>query len=307
MRTTDEETIPNNNGKVNEEPKVNAEAWEEKKDEALAQEPKAVKKSAWADAAIGAGTGMAVGIIGTLFTSGTIPEAAAEEAAEEQQGKAVVDDGLTTPVVTDGHLSIAHSVNDSMSFDKAFRTAHDEVGPGGVFEWHGQLYGTYTAEEWHNLTAEERLAYNNHLRVVGKPDYESNVSSHKGQQQEGQSEEVVVDNTIQGKTDEQEEEETSVEVIREPEHVPEHVPEVEVLGMTHIQSEDGQDITMGGMLVDGQDFYVLDIDNDNFGDVAFSDFNHDGELDDNEIRDLSEHPLDMSIFDISDPGMSTGE
>jgi len=42
---------------------------------------------------------------------------------------------------------IAGTVNDEMSFSEAFASARQELGAGGVFEWHGQYYGTFYAEE----------------------------------------------------------------------------------------------------------------------------------------------------------------
>lgn len=39
-------------------------------------------------------------------------------------------------------------VNQDGTFKEAFDAARAQVGPGGVFEWRGQWYNTYTAEEW---------------------------------------------------------------------------------------------------------------------------------------------------------------
>lgn len=39
------------------------------------------------------------------------------------------------------------SVNDEMSFSEAFANAREELGPGGVFEWNGQTYGTFYEDE----------------------------------------------------------------------------------------------------------------------------------------------------------------
>ncbi|MBO7068608.1 MAG: hypothetical protein J6W52_08025 [Bacteroidaceae bacterium] len=306
MKTTNEETILEQNGMVNEETLVeNAEKSEE-----IAQEPKTKQNRRWMDAAIGAGSGVAAGIIGTLFTSGTIPSAEdGPETGDNEGENGVIDDGLTTPVVTDGHLAIAHNVDDSMSFGEAFRTAHDEVGPGGVFEWHGQLYGTYTAAEWNNLTSEEKLEYNNHLRVVGKPDYASNVSHHQSHEQhvETHIEDVAVNTTETHDGGQQE-----VEVVGHTQDVAQtDDAEVQVLGVEYIQSEDGQEMAIGGMSVNGQEIYVLDADNDGVGDVAVMDVNGNGQLDANEIQDLSEHPVDMSIFENTNQdvcgGMSPAE
>lgn len=46
-------------------------------------------------------------------------------------------------------------VDQSLSFGEAFAAARAEVGPGGVFEWHGGVYGTYTADEWNSMSTAE--------------------------------------------------------------------------------------------------------------------------------------------------------
>jgi len=50
------------------------------------------------------------------------------------------------------HFSIAtaphaSTPDDDMSFSEAFAAAREEVGPGGVFMWHGNAYNTFYAEE----------------------------------------------------------------------------------------------------------------------------------------------------------------
>ena len=55
-------------------------------------------------------------------------------------------------------LPVAH-VNDSMSFEDAFASAREDVGPGGVFYWHGGIYGTYYKEEWDAMSAEEKSEF----------------------------------------------------------------------------------------------------------------------------------------------------
>jgi hypothetical protein len=44
-------------------------------------------------------------------------------------------------------MASAGTVNDEMSFSEAFASARQELGAGGVFEWQGQYYGTFYAEE----------------------------------------------------------------------------------------------------------------------------------------------------------------
>ncbi len=57
-------------------------------------------------------------------------------------------------------VEVADSVNDSMSFGEAFAAARAEVGPGGVFEWHGQTFNTYNADEWSAMSDEQKNDFN---------------------------------------------------------------------------------------------------------------------------------------------------
>lgn len=59
-----------------------------------------------------------------------------------------------------GHdLDVATGIDDSMSFNEAFAAARDEVGAGGIFVWHGNTYGTYYAEEWNSMSADDKEQY----------------------------------------------------------------------------------------------------------------------------------------------------
>ena len=64
--------------------------------------------------------------------------------------------GQIVDILVDDNLQISAQVNDSMSFEEAFRIAREEVGGGGVFMWNGQMFGTYTQAEWENLSAAEQ-------------------------------------------------------------------------------------------------------------------------------------------------------
>lgn len=63
----------------------------------------------------------------------------------------------------DDGLKVATKVDDDQSFKEAFNTAHEEVGPGGMFEWHGNVYSTYSEQEWDALPTEEQNAFNEKL------------------------------------------------------------------------------------------------------------------------------------------------
>lgn len=54
---------------------------------------------------------------------------------------------------------VAETTSNDQSFDDAFAAARAELGPGGVFEWRGQVYGTYFKEEWEAMDDNQQQAY----------------------------------------------------------------------------------------------------------------------------------------------------
>ena len=77
---------------------------------------------------------------------------------EEAVAVGTETDYCDAPSIVPENLHIAH-VSDSMSFGEAFAAARAEVGPGGVFYWHGGVYGTYYANEWDAMTAEDKQEF----------------------------------------------------------------------------------------------------------------------------------------------------
>ena len=63
-------------------------------------------------------------------------------------------------VVIHDEAPVADNVTEDMSFSDAFAIARAEVGPGGVFHWHGKWYGTYTKAEWDSMDADDIAKYN---------------------------------------------------------------------------------------------------------------------------------------------------
>lgn len=282
------------------EPVVNEENGNEQKTEEK-------KSDKLRNIAINGGMGVAVGTLGALLMSMTL------ENVGEQQTEENTVETPDTPVTTDGTLPVAHSVDDSMSFGEAFNAAHEEVGPGGVFEWHGQLYNTYTAEEWNSLSPEDRQEFAAHLRVVGTTDYASNVehheSHHEAHAEVAQANEASAHDSQQQapQTPNGHEQTAEVHEVQTAEVVGQEDPVVEVLGVEHVTMEDGQEVTVGGVTVNGQEVVVIDMDNDGQGDVIASDLNGDGRLDENEIEDISSDPIAMSNFETGGDVDTSGE
>ncbi|GAB2767359.1 hypothetical protein GCM10027275_07100 [Rhabdobacter roseus] len=67
-----------------------------------------------------------------------------------------VQNGTITPTDT---IKIAGQVREEMPFGEAYAVAREEVGPGGIFSWHGQVFNTYTVEEWRDLSLSQRQEF----------------------------------------------------------------------------------------------------------------------------------------------------
>lgn len=115
------------------------------------------------DAAL-AGSGIvAGGVVGAAIVGGIESVNQGETTPDDPIATNTTNSGAGQHATVNSEIPIAHSVNDSMSYDEAFASARHEVGPGGGFEWRGQWYGTYYAHEWNALSQEQRLQFSNNL------------------------------------------------------------------------------------------------------------------------------------------------
>ena len=233
-------------------------------------EKKDKKKSRLVSTAASAGTGVLIGGIAGVTMSMKAPDAV--ETSEESPNHSEV---LSNPELVDNEVMVATGVNDDMSFGEAFAEARAEVGPGGVFEWHGNLYGTYTADEWASMSADEKAEYNSHFAWNNIDASESDihgdfaVSTDVGEPipvEVGTGPEIAENNV------------NDDNVIYVHEEVSE--PEIEVLGIAQ-DSETGS--IYAGVEIGGQEAILVDIEGDGVFDALVSDFDGDGEITDNEI------------------------
>lgn len=76
---------------------------------------------------------------------------------DEQKGnESLGENEDQIPFVVHDQAPVAENVAEDMSFNDAFAIARHEVGPGGVFEWHGKLYNTYYENEWNGMDSSEK-------------------------------------------------------------------------------------------------------------------------------------------------------
>ena len=273
----DEEATQYDDAYNNENTKTEETETSDNKDNAAKGE-----KPIWKKVAVGAGSGIFLGSAATLL-SASAPLGHAEGENAEEEGSE------THPEWTDGEVSVASSVSDDMSFSEAFTAARTEVGSGGVFEWHGNIYSTFTEDEWNGMTAEQIDEYGSHFSwhsdnssTETASSTHSSTSSHSAHA-----------------TDEVEVSEVTQTSHTEEVAVVDVAPEVEVLGVVH-DEESGANIA--GLAVDGQEVVLIDVNGDETFDVMGADVNGDQQLSQNEIVDISGQNLTVNdLGGISNP------
>lgn len=82
-------------------------------------------------------------------------------------------------------------------------------------------------------------------------------------------------------------------------------PEIEVLGYETVMNEDGSQMDVAVVSVDGQEMAFLDVDRDDVADLLVSDMNANGVLEDEEFVPIREHNLSMEPF--REAAYSTGD
>ena len=175
-----------------------------------------------------------------------------------------------TPYVPD-ELHVA-SVDQNLSFGHAFAQARAEVGPGGVFHWHGGVYNTYSEAEWNSMSAADRSDFAHQVApaVYHHPDYYENMAQ-QGNHDAGTSETDIPDVVIVDDTNQ----ETATE------------SEVHILGVNQYVNEDGDVSNAGFATIDGEPIVMIDVDGDGVFDGAIHDNNGNGQIDENEVLDIS--------------------
>lgn len=240
------------------------------------------KSSVWKSAAAGMGTGILLGAATTFFSSSTPID---HQDGEEEESH---------PEWTDGEIPVANSVSDDMSFSEAFAAARTEVGSGGVFEWHGNIYSTFTKEEWDSMTQEQRDEYGSHFNWHN--DHADNSTTTADEITTAEDVEIVATNNNEHADDETTNDGDELAVVisdgnGEEIAVGEVEPEVEILGVVH---DDESGANIGGLVVDGQEVVLIDVDGDSTFDVMAADVNGDQEITQEELVDISDENLTVN-------------
>ncbi len=270
---TNENTIYNNEETVFESATDENTIVSEAPENPATQEKKSTP--AWQTITIGGVSGIILGAGGTLLTSAIT----AEEAEIPTEDPKPVEPEDPYPPYLDGELEFSNAVDDSMSFSEAFAAARADVGPGGVFEWHGGIYGTYYATEWNSMSDAEKAEYGSHINWEGKTMDEYDVVTDES------NDHSLAHHTVNA--------ENSEEVIEDNHSEKE---DIQVLGIEHVTNDDGEDMVVADVLIEDEEVVLVDVDVDGNFDAAIIDTNHDGSISDNEIYDIQD--AGMTVEDL---------
>lgn len=180
-------------------------------------------------------------------------------------------------------------VDETKDFTSAFNEARNEVGAGGVFEYRGTLYNTYTEEDWDNMTQEEKDAFAKqvqpeaqqveanyqaeaHVVHTSQPNIHSDVESSNPQHSSLQT------TNYEGQVNVEE---------------PSEDNEIHVLAVEHNVNMEGDTVDVAAIEIDGHQGVLIDVDQNGVADVAAIDINNNGQLDNGEVRDISQANLQM--------------
>jgi hypothetical protein len=200
------------------------------------------KKSKLKEAGAGVG-GAAVGAGAAMLFMGLTP------APDPAPDPDPVPIPIPEPAHFDGSkVPIATGVNDDMSFSEAFAAARTEVGPGGVFEWRGGVYGTYYANEWAGFSDDYKQHFSNYQYDVVRHDDLQQTTDDTGQNIPHESEANGANTAIH---------------LGQPEQL-----EIEGLTVTAVPVYTGNNHEPTAMFVDIDNDGVYDIKVDSEGNIA---------------------------------------
>lgn len=233
-----------------------------------------VGKVNWQKVTIGGITGILMGAAATHVAD----DAYASDKTDSSTGNdSSWDDAVSSQIAANG-LRVAE-VDQNLSFGDAFAAARAEVGAGGVFHWHGRTYNTYTEREWTSMSEAEHNAFAHQVAPELSPNEVPMEHQQEVQNVEVQSEDISQQPQVSQVTADSGEE-----------------PEVHFLGIDQIQTENGQTMNIGHMTIASEEVALVDLDNDMVFDVTISDRNHNGQIEDEEVIDISDRQLTVTDF-----------
>ena len=227
------------------------------------------------------------------IANGNVHVSSVQTTEDEQSSVIETQDHQTAPepedaiVVTATGVRVAQ-VDDNASFSQAFADARAQVGPGGVFEWHGRVYGTYYKAEWDNMTAEQKHVYQASIDYKDVISDESMAQHHNDMAQHNATHH---ESNVHHTSYHHQETTAKPETVNDSQDVSSEDVDVQVLevGQTDLNG-DGIPENAAVLEVNGHEVLIVDIDQDGIADAALCDVDNDGQV---EIADLSGENMAM--------------
>ena len=207
-------------------------------------------KETWKPVAIGGLTGILMGA-GTMYGIQHSASVANNEPSSADEG-----------------LKVA-TVDDSMSFREAFESARAQVGAGGVFTWRGNIFNTYTADEWKAMSNDDKRLFAEQV----KPQIPAAEVDTKQLAENAPAQAPEADDDVQVAADQSHDTdvrsgyEANLQTTTWNELAQED-NDVRVVGFKDIEIGNGRSITMQEVDINGQRVAVIDVDKDGDPDFA---------------------------------------
>ena len=235
------------------------------------------KKTAWKKVAVGGAAGIVLGTSAMYATDALAASQETEIPDTKPEGENPSQDAVAAS--DNASIKVAAS-HDGQSFKEAFDAARAEVGPGGAFHWHGNIYSTYTEDEWNRMSDAEK---NNYAQAV-KPEVrteEMNAAPYH-------TEDVAMVSHGSHATEDVSisHNDANLHQANDVQVADDQNPDVHLVNAGQVQMADGSMATVGVYDVNGQEVSVVDFDQDGTPDVAICDANHNGQIDEGEAVDL---------------------
>lgn len=259
----------------------------------------------WKRVAIGGAAGIMIGTAGAAAATVAYhhffdnDEETAENENAENAETANTENGEHAYRTLDNGMKVAENIDESLSFKDAFNAAREQVGPDGVFHWHGNVYSTHTEAEWNSMTPQERSEFVHNATpeysnaAAEQPVHEQahaaqahhtaahhEATAHNARHEAEDNEDVAVHTNDGGDDD------------------------VQIVGVEEVTLADGSVATMATTHVDGHEVYMVDVDHDGVFDVAAMDANANGQLEEGELMDISQHDIHVASVNNTRPTTS---
>lgn len=209
----------------------------------------------------------------------------------EQNGASLSGTGNTPSAESE----VASAGDDDFSFKQAFDAARTVMGPGHVFVWRGNLYNTYTIEEWKAMNQQEQeevveqvesqlastepseIFNAEEVIVAVEPVVEEDV---RVVAQNNVVDDIIKETIAQATIDESTPDEST------PDESTSDDDDVRILGQDEMHLANGHMVTVEDLELNGQRVRIIDVDQNGVADLAVSDLNHNNQPDDGEVIDL---------------------